>query len=101
MDSFFQHLDERARRTGSLLCIGLDPIPADLPEPTAEAARIYCRRMIESTHDLALAYKFNVACFLAYGAEGWNVLKEAIALVPREFLPLSTIKLGRFPPTRP
>ena len=97
MDSFFQHLDERARRTGSLLCVGLDPIPADLPEPTAEAARVYCRRMIESTRDLALAYKFNTACFLTYGAEGWNVLKEAIALVPQGIPTIIDNKTGEIP----
>ena len=97
MDSFFQHLDERARRTGSLLCIGLDPIPSELPEPTADAARAYCRRMIESTSDLALAYKFNTACFLAFGAEGWNVLREAIAMVPQDIPTIIDNKIGDIP----
>jgi uridine monophosphate synthetase len=97
MDSFFHLLDERAHRTGSLLCIGLDPIPADLPEPSAEAARAYCRRMIESTRDLALAYKINATCFLAFGAEGWNVLREAIALIPRDIPTIIDGKVGEIP----
>lgn len=97
MDSFFQTLDERARRTGSLLCIGLDPIPAELPEPTVEAARAYCRRMIESTVDLALAYKFNTACFLAFGSEGWNVLAEAIAMIPKGIPTILDSKVGEIP----
>ncbi len=97
MDSFFHLLDERARRTGSLLCIGLDPMPAELTEPTAEAARAYCRRMIESTSELALAYKFNTACFLAFGAEGWNVLREAIAMVPQDIPTIIDNKIGEIP----
>ena len=97
MDSFFHLLDERARRTGSLLCIGLDPLPADLPEPTAEAARAYCRRMIKSTQDLALAYKINSSCFLAYGAEGWNLMREAISLIPREIPTIIDSKTGEIP----
>jgi len=97
MDSFFHLLDERAHRSGSLLCIGLDPLPSDLPEPTADAARAYCRRMIESTQDLALAYKFNTACFLAFGGEGWNVLREAIALVPRDIPCILDGKTGEIP----
>lgn len=97
MDSFFTSLDERARKTGSLLCIGLDPMQAELPEPSANAVRAYCRRMIESTSDLALAYKFNVACFLSFGAEGWNVLREAIALVPQGIPTILDNKVGDIP----
>ena len=97
MDSFFQILDERARRTDSLLCIGLDPIPSELPEPTVEAARAYCRRMIESTSEFALAFKFNTACFLAFGAEGLNLLREAIALVPAGIPTIIDSKTGEIP----
>jgi uridine monophosphate synthetase len=80
--SFFSHLDEVSRRTGSLLCIGLDPHPADLPAPTAAAAREFCLRLIQATEGLAAAYKPNAAFFEAFGPEGWAVLAEVIAAVP-------------------
>jgi uridine monophosphate synthetase len=80
--SFFEQLETRARQTGSLLCIGLDPYPADLAEPTVRSARDACLRLIEATHDLAVAYKPNAAFFEAFGPEGWAVLKEVIAAVP-------------------
>ena len=35
---FFSRLEARARRIDSLLCVGLDPHPADLPAPTPQAA---------------------------------------------------------------
>ena len=81
-NSFFTRLDERARRIGSLLCVGLDPHPQDLPAPTAQAARDFSLRLIEATADVALAYKPNAAFFEAFGAEGWQALSEVIAAIP-------------------
>ena len=82
-ESFFSQLDARARQTGSLLCIGLDPHPADLPEQTAQAAKEFALRLIEATAEVALAYKPNAAFFEAFGAEGWQALAEVIAAVPQ------------------
>ncbi|HSF81446.1 MAG TPA: orotidine-5'-phosphate decarboxylase [Anaerolineales bacterium] len=82
MDSFFSRLESRAQQTGSLLCVGLDPHPQDLPAPTAEAARDFCLQLIEATADLAAAFKPNAAFFEALGPEGMLVLKEIIAAVP-------------------
>ncbi len=79
---FFTQLDERARRTGSLLCIGLDPHSEDLPEHSAAAARDFCLRLIDATRDVALAYKPNAAFFEALGAPGWQALREVIDAVP-------------------
>ncbi len=80
---FFTRLDERARRIDSLLCVGLDPHPADLPQPSAAAARDFSLRLIEATHDLALTYKPNAAFFEALGPAGWEALAEVIAAVPQ------------------
>ncbi len=82
MSAFFSKLEARAKMTGSLLCVGLDPHPADLSAPTAQAARDFCLRLIEKTADLALAYKPNAAFFEVYGAEGWTALAEVIAAAP-------------------
>jgi len=77
---FMSRLEERARELDTLLCVGLDPHPADLPEPTARAARDFCLRLVDATHDLALAYKPNSAFFEALGVEGMAALKEVIGL---------------------
>lgn len=82
MNNFFSLLEGRALEINSLLCIGLDPHPRDLPEATAEGAREFCLRLIESTHDLAAAYKPNAAFFEALGPEGWSLLKEVIEAIP-------------------
>jgi uridine monophosphate synthetase len=80
--SFFNRLAERALQSGSLLCVGLDPHPADLPEASAQAAKAYCLALIEKTAGEVLAFKPNAAFFESYGPEGWQALKEVIAAVP-------------------
>ncbi len=80
--TFFSLLEARAQATGSLLCLGLDPHPADLPEPTANAARAFCMRLIEAAADLVTCVKPNAAFFEAFGPEGWQALREVIAAVP-------------------
>ncbi len=80
--SFISRLEDRARQADSLLCVGLDPHPSDLPEPTAQAARAFCIRLIEATWEFAAAFKPNSAFFEALGAEGMAVLQQVIAAVP-------------------
>ncbi len=82
MTSFFSRLEARARQIGSLLCVGLDPHPADLPAPTAAAAHDFCLRLIAATADVAAAFKPNAAFFEAFGADGMTALRDVIAAVP-------------------
>lgn len=92
--NFFSRLDERARAVDSLLCVGLDPHPADLPAPTAAAARDFCLRLIGETSQFALAYKPNAAFFEAFGAAGWQALQEVIAAIPGEIPVVLDAKRG-------
>lgn len=92
--SFFSRLEARALKLDSLLCVGLDPHPADLTENTASGARDFCLRLINATHDLAVAFKPNAAFFEAYGAEGWQALAEVIAAVPAEVPVILDAKRG-------
>lgn len=92
--SFFSKLEQRAREADSLLCVGLDPHPADLPAPTASAAKDFCLRLIEATGSVAAAYKPNAAFFEALGPEGFAALGEVIAAVPRSIPVLLDAKRG-------
>ena len=76
---FFARLDARALALDSPLCVGLDPHEADLPENTPEAAYAFCRRLIDATADIALAFKPNAAFFEVFGAAGVDVLARVIA----------------------
>ncbi len=79
---FFSLLEARVQQVDSLLCVGLDPHPRDLPVQEAGEARDFCLRLIEATSDLAAAYKPNSAFFEAFGPEGMAALQQVIAAVP-------------------
>lgn len=94
---------ERLRRAeqlnGSLLCVGLDPEPAKLPQslrglPAAEAALTFNRQIIEATCDLVAAYKPNLAFYEAMGPAGLETLRQTLALVPDGIITLGDAKRG-------
>ena len=97
--SFFQQLEERVRASDSLLCVGLDPHPQDLPEPSAAAAFDQCRHLIESTAKAAAAYKANLAFFLAFGSSGWDTLQKLRRFVPPDIPFILDAKFGDVPST--
>lgn len=84
METFFSLLDRHVQVTHSLLCVGLDPHPDDLPAPTAEAAEEFCLRLIRATVRYAAAYKPNAAFFELFGPAGWEALKRVIEAVGAE-----------------
>jgi uridine monophosphate synthetase len=84
METFFSYLTNRVDDCSSLLCVGLDPHPSDLPASTAEAARDLCLDLVKKTARYAAAFKPNVAFFEMHGPEGWAALKDVIAEVRKE-----------------
>ena len=84
METFFSFLKKRVDDCSSLLCVGLDPHPSDIPTPTAEGARDFCLNIVKKTAPYAVAFKPNAAFFELYGPAGWSALKEVIAAVQEE-----------------
>lgn len=78
-ETFMTRLEQRARAANSLLCVGLDPHPSQLPENTAEAALAFCTRLVDATHETACAFKPNSAFFEALGGPGVEALRALIA----------------------
>jgi uridine monophosphate synthetase len=81
--TFFERLYQRINDVNSILCVGLDPHPDDLPIATVNVAKEFCIHLIEETHHVAAAYKPNIAFFEAFGAAGIEVLQQVIALIPK------------------
>lgn len=90
--SFFTRLEVRARAANSLLCVGLDPTPADYA--SAAEARDACLRLIDATQHAAAAFKPNSAFFEAWGAAGYDALREVIAYVPTDIPVILDAKRG-------
>lgn len=81
--SFLEKLLTAARRNDSLLCVGLDPDPALMPNV---GVADFNRAIIEATRDLVCAYKPNLAFYEALGVDGWRALRETLDAL-REMAP--------------
>jgi len=75
-------------RKRSFLCIGLDSeiekIPASLKklkDPVLE----FNKRIIDATHEYAVAYKPNVAFYESSGAEGWLTLEATVKYIRKKY----------------
>jgi orotidine-5'-phosphate decarboxylase len=70
--TFAQRLQSAFESSGSLVCVGLDPdlnkLPNDLGTGLERLAE-FDRRIIDATHDIAAAYKPQIAFYSALGAE--------------------------------
>jgi orotidine-5'-phosphate decarboxylase len=82
-------LFENIVKKRSFLCVGLDSeidkIPSFLlkgKDPVFE----FNKRIIDSTHEFAVAYKPNVAFYECYGAKGWVSLESTVKYI-KEFYP--------------
>ncbi|KAG1698879.1 hypothetical protein DVH05_014263 [Phytophthora capsici] len=92
--SFFSSLRARVAAVDSLLCVGLDPHVAELPEASAAAAQSFCLNLIKQTQHVAAAYKPNSAFFEAFGAEGITALHAVIKAIPAGIPVLLDAKRG-------
>ncbi len=76
---YAERLQQRILKTGSRLCVGLDPRPGD---GGAAAARGFLEKVIDETSEYAAAYKPNMAYFEAMGIEGIRLLEDMLAKMP-------------------
>ena len=84
---FRDKLDAAWERSGSLLCIGLDPDPERMAIADVAAFNI---AIIEATSDLVCAYKPNVAFYEAMGPErGYAALRQTLAAIPPHVIKLA------------
>lgn len=89
---FRDKLDAAWDRSGSLLCIGLDPDPARMAISDVAAFNL---AIIEATSDLVCAYKPNVAFYEAMGPErGYEALRQTLAAIPPHVIKLADAKRG-------
>ena len=100
-DGAFRTLLDSAHRTNdSLLCVGLDPELARLPDPIRKESDItraiveFNAGVIEATADLVYAYKPNLAFYMAHGVPGLLALEETRRLIPRHIPALLDAKVG-------
>ena len=89
-----QELISQIKIKKSFLCVGLDvdlnKIPKHLLE-TEDPIFEFNKAIIDATHDLAVAYKPNIAFFEAYGIKGWISLQKTINYINEKHPEIFTI----------
>jgi len=78
---YSERLRQRIQKTGSHLCVGLDPRPGD---GGVDGARDFLKRVIEETTPWAAAFKPNMAYFEAMGIDGIRLLEDLLAGMPND-----------------
>lgn len=88
MSSFFLRYEQRKKQIKSLLCIGLDPNPEELPAGYATASsdaegacRDFLYEIIDATHNYTVAYKLNCAFFEALGKGGMLLFADVVTFI--------------------
>lgn len=97
MSAFLSRLKASIDRSGSPLCVGLDPDPAKIPAKFgrgAEGATRFLEEIIIALWPKVAAFKPNTAFFEAYGSGGWLALERLRIACPPEVIWLVDAKRG-------
>lgn len=95
--TFSEKLLQAQRAANSLLCVGLDPDLARIPQHLLRSSNPvleFNRQLVEATKDLVCAYKLNLAFYEALGEVGWRTIKETLAAIPQHVITIADGKRG-------
>ena len=90
--NFIEKLAKAVQKNQSLLCVGLDPDPAMMPEKIGILE--FNKAIIDATADLVCAYKPNIAFYEALGNEGLEALKRTRDYIPEDIPVIGDAKRG-------
>lgn len=81
----------------SFLCIGLDTDISRIPKHLLKEDDpffAFNKAIIDSTHDLCVAYKPNIAFYECMGPSGWESLQKTLDYIPENILTIADAKRG-------
>jgi orotidine-5'-phosphate decarboxylase len=94
---FLKKLKDISRKNNSLLCIGLDVDPLQVPESLyrwGDPQFEFNRAIIDATKDLVCAYKLNISFYESVGEHGWYTVHQTLARIPEEIVTIGDGKRG-------
>ncbi len=100
--SFNDRLNMLISNKSSLLCVGLDPVMEKIPSHLKyekNPLMIFNRAIVEATHDLAIAYKANMAYYECEGQNGLEALNDLETMMSKDSLLILDGKRGDVPHT--
>jgi orotidine-5'-phosphate decarboxylase len=101
---FHARLDRLLEARNSLLCVGLDPDPGQMPQPlrrlSAEGGLAkFIDGIVEATRADAAAYKMQLGSYLAYGPEGIAYLRKLTRRIGAARIRILDLKANDIPNT--
>jgi len=79
---------DQIKEKESFLCVGLDSDILKLPKNllrTDDPIFNFNKEIIDATHDLAVAYKPNLAFYESQGVEGWKSLEKTVEYIREKY----------------
>jgi orotidine-5'-phosphate decarboxylase len=103
-ERFQARFDRILRARDSLLCVGLDPDPALLPNPVKRMATnrrlpAFLDGVIRATKPHAAAYKMQLGAYLAFGVPGVAQLPRIVKSIGPNYLRILDLKANDIPNT--
>jgi orotidine-5'-phosphate decarboxylase len=95
--TYLERLARRSAQTKTVLCVGLDPDPASLPEGFGRhlaGVERFAALVLEAALPFAAAVKPNLAFFEAFGSAGVAVLERLRATIPADVPVVMDAKRG-------
>jgi orotidine-5'-phosphate decarboxylase len=95
--TYLARLGRRSAQTGTLLCVGLDPDPASLPDGFGQdlaGIERFARLVLEAAVPFAAAVKPNLAFFEAFGSAGVAALERLRGAIPPDVPVIMDAKRG-------
>ena len=95
--TYLERLARRSAAVGSVLCLGLDPDPASLPDGFAgdlAGLEAFARLVLQAAAPYAAAVKPNLAFFEAFGSAGLAALERLRAGLPADLPVVADAKRG-------
>lgn len=77
--SLYHFLLQYQQKKKSRLCIGLDPRIEYLPLSMQNNVEDFLKKIVDATHPFACAYKFNLAYYEQFGADGFRILEALLS----------------------
>ena len=97
MSRYLNLLGASTARAGSILCVGIDPVPSSLPlsfRDSHAGMERWVDTLIAATAPHAAAFKMNLAYFEALGSEGVRLAERVRRRVPAEIPLIIDAKRG-------
>ena len=97
IDTFNERLKKDSLQKNSKLCIGLDIDPDRMPnhmDKSLKGIESHLKEIIDSTTEICLAYKLNMAFYEQFGFKGYELMEKIVSYIDSRNITIADGKRG-------